>query len=116
MRYGRDHLYGAEASDNTDRVMSLSGFGDGTLRLSPSAAFSDSSHAWSTLIADGKRIVAVGHYPGSIAVFDASDPTTAPRLIKSEELRGQPLDVTVHGDKAFCSLGMWGLHSVSLTD
>lgn len=116
VRYGFYNYYGSEPGDPTDKLMTLSGFGDGELRLSDATPLSDDRYSWSTLIPYGTRVVAVGRHPGSVAVFDATEASEAPVLLRSEELVGNLYDVTLHGDTAICSLGNWGVQAVSLTD
>jgi len=115
VRYGYAY-YGYEQGDLRDKLMTLSGMGGGELELSAPAPLADSYYSWSTLVPYGKRVVALGSYPGSVAVFDTTDTLAAPTLVKSEELAGYLYDVTVHGDQAICSLGSFGVQSVSLGD
>jgi hypothetical protein len=115
VRYSYSY-YGYDQGDVQDKLTTLSGMGGGKLALSAPAPLADSYYSWSTLVPYGKRVVALGSYPGSVAVFDTTDTLAAPTLVKSEELVGYLYDVTVHGDQAICSLGSFGVQSVSLTD
>jgi hypothetical protein len=116
VRYGWYSDVSGDTERVEDKLMTVSGLAQGQLLLSPGADLANDYFYWSSLLPYGKKVVAVGFYPGSVAVFDTTDVTAAPSLVKSEELTGYPYDVSVHGDTAVCALGPWGVESVSLTE
>ena len=93
-------------------VRTLSGFADGNLQLSEATILPEPYFSWLALIPHRERVVALGYYPSSVAVLDATELLASPRLIASEELRNRIYDVTVQGDQVICALGRWGVQQV----
>jgi hypothetical protein len=114
---GEDRLFllrfGVQATPggDPDRLSMVSGLGEGGLQLTPSTTVSGS-----TILAQGKRVLAMKHFPPTLTVFDGTDATSAPTLLESEERWGNMLDVTLYGEDAICSLGSSGVSVVSLSE
>ena len=114
VQYGWHNHYAPSQSDPTHRLMTLTGLGEGVLRLSPATPLE--SFSWPTFLPDGKRVVVLRRFLARVAVFDTIDAIAAPVLKKSEDLVGGWLDVSLHNDTGIFSSGGYGVLEVSLTD
>jgi hypothetical protein len=65
------------------------------------------------LAVQGQKVLLDGDYPPHLSVYDASNPDNL-TLVKTTDLYGYVYSVEVVGNKAVCSLGDWGLQTVSL--
>jgi hypothetical protein len=116
VKYGNYYWTGNEyQGDPRNQLITLSGFQSGHLNQSPAVPLEDQYWSWNSVFAHGTKAIAMGWYPGSLAVYDTTNAAAAPQLVKSQELYGYPNDVTIVGDTAICSLGYYGVQAVSLS-
>jgi hypothetical protein len=98
-------------------IFTLGGMRDGALRGVVTPVSSPSPWWWSSLRGEavaGRRLVVTDYASEPhVAVFDAEN-LDAPTFSEKVKLRGYLQDVNVVGDTAVCSLGEFGVQSVSL--
>ena len=101
--------------DMRNYLVAIGGIADGKLTVAPKAALENQYWSYDSVFAYGKKAVAMGWYPGSLAVYDTTTLTSPPNQVKSVELNGYPQHMELVGDTAICSLGYNGVQAVSLS-
>ncbi len=92
----------------------ISGMTTGDLQASTPLVVDNDPYSWGRVVAiSGHKAVLHGDYPPHISVYDSSNPAL-PQLIKKADTFGYVYNVELAGNQAICSLGPWGLQTVSL--